>query len=244
MLPFFFNQFHAISIGDSITLDESNSKHIAQVLRMKEGDFLNITNGKGQIALAEITLKHKKNTTVKVTEVKEQIKKTHEQWLAISFTKNRTRTEWLIEKATELGISGIVPLSCQRSERSHWNHDRLQKIMIAAMLQSQQAWLPQLEELTTLENLIQNPPIKKDSNIRWGIAHCLEDEKQSLLSFLKPASSHIICIGPEGDFTPEEIDLAKTHGMSAVSLGDTRLRTETAGIYVATLLNVKSYETV
>lgn len=244
MLPFFFNEFLSTHVGDSIILDESNSKHIAQVLRMEEDTSLNITNGQGQIALAKITLTHKKHTTVKVVAIEEHPKKAHEQWLAISFTKNRSRTEWMIEKATELGISGIIPLSCERSERSQWNHDRLQKIMIAAMLQSQQAWLPKLEGLTTLKNLIQNPPINNESPIRWGIAHCLEDQKHSLLSFIKPKCSHVICIGPEGDFTPEEINLAKEHGMTAISLGATRLRTETAGIYVATLLNVKSYETV
>jgi 16S rRNA (uracil1498-N3)-methyltransferase len=146
--------------------------------------------------------------------------------------KNSSRFEWFLEKATEIGISEIIPLLCERTEKEKFRIDRMQTILVSAMLQSQQCWIPLLHEPSTFEDVI-----KASAHQQRFIAHCIDNEKKKLSDLMNSDhSSHIILIGPEGDFTPAEISSAAEYHYIAVSLGKTRLRTETAGVVAAVLL--------
>ena len=229
-LPIFFQK--EIPDVSSFTLSEESSRHIAQVLRMKESELIQLTNGAGTIITAEITNAHKNHTEVKVLERTEVTAPKKKIAIAISFIKNTGRFEWFLEKATEIGITEIIPILCKRTEKSHFRVDRMNTILISAMLQSRQTWLTQLKPAIKINELI-------DSNTysQRFIAHCLEDEKKDLNDISpEPAGDKIILIGPEGDFTQEEIDYAITHNFIPVTLGETRLRTETAGLVAAVLL--------
>jgi 16S rRNA (uracil1498-N3)-methyltransferase len=230
-LPFFYTQ----TTGDAhtlITLDEDNSKHIIQVLRMKTGEKLLLTDGKGNLFTCVITDAHKKKTVVEIQDKRYKAQGARKTSIAISLLKNANRFEWFLEKATELGVTEIIPLICERTEKLHFRFDRMQNILISAMLQSQQTWLPELKEPTKLENIING-----SHHAQKFIAHCADDAKVYLAEAINSATdSQIILIGPEGDFTKGEIDLAKKNHFVAVTLGETRLRTETAGIVAATLL--------
>ncbi|MDB5199586.1 MAG: ribosomal small subunit methyltransferase [Chitinophagaceae bacterium] len=221
------------------TLSEETSKHVSQVLRMKEGEQLQLTNGKGKIITAEIITEHKKATEVKVLSTSHIQHHTSNITIAISLIKNNSRFEWFLEKATEIGVSEIIPLLCERTEKQHFRHDRMKNILISAMLQSQQAWLPTLHEPIKFKEIIKSSTYEKKY-----IAHCIEEEKKQLSNdAINPVQTgtggqpSIILIGPEGDFTKEEIELAKQNNFIPVSLGNTRLRTETAGVVAAVLLN-------
>lgn len=237
MLAYFYHQTCNLQLNEVVTLNTDNSKHIVQVLRKKEGDQIKITNGKGLLAIAEITLAHKKHCNAQILSIEKIPKVKSENWLAISFTKNRNRTEWLIEKATELRVDGIIPLHCKRSERTQWNVERIEKIAISAMLQSQQAWLPTIVDLCTIEEVYNLKEIQELSKINIGIAHCIDETKMSILDFYQKEHSHLIFIGPEGDFTKEEINSILQNEGKALDLGKSRLRTETAGIHAISLLN-------
>jgi 16S rRNA (uracil1498-N3)-methyltransferase len=232
-LPFFYTD--PISPSDSVVLlNEENSKHIVQVLRMQNGKQIKLTDGFGNIFLAEITDAHKKKCTVKVLERTKHESPTNKVCIAISPVKNNSRLEWFLEKATEIGVTEIVLLMCERTEKQNIRMDRMKGILISAMLQSQQAWLPILEEPKKYIEYI-----KKVKTENKFIAHCEEDDKQSLkssISTLQPINPSTILIGPEGDFTPQEIVLALENNFTPVALGETRLRTETAGMAAATLL--------
>jgi 16S rRNA (uracil1498-N3)-methyltransferase len=234
-LPFFYTD--PISSSDNIViLNEENSKHIVQVLRMQNDKQIKLTDGFGNIFLAEITDAHKKKCTVKILESTKHESHTNKVCIAISPIKNNSRLEWFLEKATEIGVSEIVLLMCERTEKQHIRMDRMKSILISAMLQSQQAWLPILEEPKKYIEFI-----KKVKTENKFIAHCEEDDKESLkssMSTLQPFNSSTILIGPEGDFTPQEIALALENNFTPVALGETRLRTETAGMVAATLLCV------
>ncbi|MEO5649370.1 MAG: RsmE family RNA methyltransferase [Ginsengibacter sp.] len=229
-LPFFFEKNFPES--DLFTLSENSSRHIAQVLRMKEGELVQLTNGNGYTLTAEIIVSHKKNTEVKISEKTFIPRRKPKVTVAISFIKNAGRFEWFLEKATEMGISEIIPLLCKRTEKAHFREERMQTILVSAMLQSRQAWLPELTAPVTIMELIKNKSYEQKF-----IAHCLEEEKTELKNLTADASSSkIILIGPEGDFTKEEIEAALQQDYQPVSLGDTRLRTETAGLVAAVLL--------
>lgn len=229
-LPFFFQE--NISNQTSITLTEETSKHVIQVLRMKFGEPLQLTNGKGKIVTAEITQEHKKHTEVKVLSESMISSSKSNITIGISLVKNTNRFEWFLEKATEIGVSEIIPLICDRTEKQSFRHDRMKNILISAMLQSQQAWLPVLHQPIKF-----NEVIKAASQQNKYIAHCIDGEKTSI-SHQSINQSTIILIGPEGDFTAAEIDLATLNDFIPVTLGNTRLRTETAGIVAATLFAV------
>ena len=215
----------------TITLDEDTSRHVVQVLRMKTGEQLNLTDGKGSLLTCTITDDHKKHCLVTVKEVKHKVQGTKKVAIGISLLKNSNRFEWFLEKATELGVTEIFPLICDRTEKEKFRHDRLQGICISAMLQSQQVWLPVLHEPVSFADV----QFSQYSNHQKFIAHCEETNKTPLTDQLVNQST-IILIGPEGDFTPAEIELAISNGFIPVALGDTRLRTETAGVVAATLL--------
>jgi RNA methyltransferase, RsmE family len=230
-LPIFFQE--DISDRSSFTLSEDTSKHVIQVLRMKTGEHVQLTNGKGEIVTAEIINEHKKATEVKALSTSHIAPRASHITIGISLIKNSSRFEWFLEKATEIGVSEIIPLICKRTEKQHFRHDRMKNILISAMLQSQQAWLPILHESTKFNKLI-----KESIHQKKYIAHCIEEEKEQLNNQSDNRSA-IILIGPEGDFTTEEINAAKQNNFIPVSLGETRLRTETAGIAACVLLNQK-----
>lgn len=217
------------------TLTEETKKHAITVLRLKQNEAIHLTNGKGLFCRAFIENINKKEVTVKVETVKFHQEANTKISIAISLLKNSNRFEWFLEKATELGISAIFPLLCDRTERQHFRYDRMQSILISAMLQSEQTWLPMLYKPMSVQHLLdyENYPFRL-------IAHCQKAEK-ILLSKLEIKESTIILIGPEGDFTDTEINLALSKNYLPVSLGNTRLRTETAGVVAATVLinNIK-----
>lgn len=247
-LPFFYSASFDPQ-GAELLLDEDNSRHIVQVLRMQRGDLLQLTDGQGNLATTTILDEHKKKCRVQIQTVSQQPPRERNVSIAISLLKNASRFEWFLEKATEIGVTSIIPLLCERTERQHFRQDRLQNILVSAMLQSQQAWLPFLRPPTLLAELIENP-----GQEQLFIAHCLEEQKVSLADIARSASagsngkvpaseaslpvrgSQLILIGPEGDFSPKEIELAMQHHFLPVTLGATRLRAETAGIVAATLL--------
>jgi 16S rRNA (uracil1498-N3)-methyltransferase len=161
-------------------------------------------------------------------------KSTRKISIAISLLKNTNRFEWFLEKATEIGISEIIPLICERTEKERFRYDRMQGICISAMLQSQQTWLPVLQEPGKFESFV----TQQFENCSKYIAHCMDEEsKTQLHRQISKSSDQLICIGPEGDFTKTEIELALQHHFIPVSLGETRLRTETAAVVAATLLS-------
>jgi 16S rRNA (uracil1498-N3)-methyltransferase len=226
-LPYFFIEELA---AQSIQLDEDTSKHMISVLRMQKGEEVLLTDGKGSKAKAAITDDNRKRCVVQVLSVEKEEEPKPKVSIAISIVKNASRFEWFLEKATEIGVSEIIPLLCERTEKEKFRYDRMKGILVSAMLQSQQAWLPVLHEPTAFESVV-----KSSHQHQKYIAHCLPEQKQQLSSAIRHLSS-IILIGPEGDFTPKEISLALENGFAPVALGNTRLRTETAGIVAATLL--------
>lgn len=231
-LPFFYIEDFDPS-AQLITLDEDNSKHVVQVLRMKSGEQLHLTDGKGALLLAEIMEADKRHCTVRSIAVKQQPANKKQVSIAISLLKNASRFEWFLEKATEIGVSEIIPLLCTRTERQHFRFDRMKNILVSAMLQSQQCWLPVLREPVSFADV----EMSQFADFLKLVAHCEEEEKKTISQF--PNFSHqpsIILIGPEGDFTRDEIALALQEGFIPVTLGDTRLRTETAGVVAAALL--------
>lgn len=229
-LPFFYIEQIPVK-QSSFILSEDTSKHIIQVLRMKQGEQLQLTNGKGEIITVEIISENKKAAEVNALSTSNIPPRTSNITIAISLIKNTNRFEWFLEKSTEIGISEIIPLICERTEKQHFRHDRMKNILISAMLQSQQAWLPVLHEPIKFKDIIKNSTHQKKY-----IAHCIEEEKKQLTNEAIKQST-IILIGPEGDFTKEEVEFAKQNNFIPVSLGDTRLRTETAAIVACVLLN-------
>ena len=232
-VPFFYiNQYDNT---EHITLDEETSRHIVQVLRMKKGEQLNLTDGKGNLLTAEIADDHKKHCEAVIKSKIQTPKAKRHLSIGISLLKNTSRLEWFLEKVTEIGIHEIIPLVCERTEKQKFRADRMQNILVSAMLQSQQCWLPVLHEPLVYELLFRQQEVISTS--QKFIAHCIEEEKRNLSDLVNESlPSQIILIGPEGDFTPAEIELALQNHFMAVSLGDTRLRTETAGIVAAVML--------
>jgi 16S rRNA (uracil1498-N3)-methyltransferase len=255
-LPFFY--ISSYSVGQQeIVLDEDNSRHVIQVLRMKTGDPLQLTDGKGSLLTASILDSHKKKCTVKILSAETLPPKSPKVSIALSPLKNASRFEWFLEKATEIGVSEIIPLLCERTERQHTRQDRLQHILVSALLQSQQTWLPVLGEPTPFSQWLNTAHYTHRL-----IAHCLEeprptedlaawrrrqtttgspaapDPSHASMPTASPASAvtSLILIGPEGDFSPTEVTLALNQGFVPVTLGENRLRSETAGVVAATLL--------
>ncbi|MCH5717046.1 RsmE family RNA methyltransferase [Niabella hibiscisoli] len=222
-----------LNSGMTITLDETNSKHAIQVLRMKVGDQMHLTDGKGHLITATIVNDHRKHCQVSVDFIEPKEKQGSEVTIAIALTKNASRFEWFLEKAAELGVSRVVPLITRRTETEKFKEERLQNILVSAMLQSQQTWLLQMSAPVDFNKFIATQEHTSATN--KYIAHCIETDKQSLKY---KSSSSLILIGPEGDFTAEEIEAALNSGYQPVTLGETRLRTETAGMVAATLLRV------
>ena len=231
-LPFFYNEEVQIDSGQ-LVLNEETSKHIVQVLRMQSGDQLNLTNGKGTLFTVEITDNHKKKCAVKILSINNHQPLEKKISIGISLIKNTSRFEWFLEKVTEIGVGEIIPLICSRTEKQHFRFERMKGILVSAMLQSQQTWLPALKDPLKLEKVI-----AAAYNGQKFIAHCENENNKDQLTnkLINKSTNRLILIGPEGDFTKSEIDTALGNHFIPVSLGATRLRTETAGIVAATLL--------
>jgi 16S rRNA (uracil1498-N3)-methyltransferase len=229
-LPYFYAPFLG-TISSNLGLEEDTARHIAQVLRMKEGDCIHLTDGKGRVAKAKIIDIGKKTCDVFLSEIKNFPPTIKNITIAVSLLKNASRFEWLLEKSAELGINSIVPIICQRTERQQFRQDRLQNILVSAMLQSRQSWLTELPNPILYMDFIKE--INQENRF---IAHCEEEEKTSLSTLIKPnQKDSLVLIGPEGDFTMDEIQAAIEKGFKPVSLGNTRLRTETAAITAAVI---------
>ena len=216
--------FYAPHVATDFTLSEAESEHAIRVLRLSKGDEIHITDGQDFIYRATIINPHPKHCEVQIIETFQ----THPLWpfqihIAIAPPKNIDRMEWFVEKTTEVGIDTITCINCQHSERHVIKTARLEKIMISAMKQSQKARLPQLNDMTDFHDFINLP----FSGSKY-IAHCQEGEKALLKQIYPTGENALILIGPEGDFSAEEISLAIQQGFQPITLGTSRLRTETA----------------
>ncbi len=213
------------TVSDSLVFDREESRHIIKVLRKKEGDNIFVTNGLGFLFKTQITMASEARCTVRIVSYEQSEKLPYRLHLAVAPTKMNDRYEWFLEKATEIGIGEITPIICDHSERTQLKTERMEKILQSAMKQSLHYHLPQLNAPVALRDFL-NP--SRDGQL--FIAHCEESDKRSLKSALVPKSDVTILIGPEGDFSIGEIELARQKGYTAVSLGNTRLRTETAAV--------------
>jgi 16S rRNA (uracil1498-N3)-methyltransferase len=227
-LPIFY--IEETPTSEFITLDEDTSKHVVQVLRMTAGEALQLTDGKGNLYTTHVLDAHKKRCSVRVVESSNHPKNERQVSVAISLLKNNSRFEWFLEKATEVGVTDIIPLLCDRTEKQHFRYERMNQIVIAAMMQSQQTWLPVLHQPAPFQQVVQSSAYTQKL-----IAHCEEEHKAELRNIERSNSMQIL-IGPEGDFSPAEIESAKNFLYQPVTLGATRLRAETAGVVAATLL--------
>ena len=210
---------------DSFSFNKEESKHIIKVLRKTIGDTLHITNGKGWLFEAQITIANIKKCDVTIHSRTKQNKRDYLVHLAVAPTKMNDRYEWFLEKATEIGVDTITPIICNHSERKFIKADRFEKILQSAMKQSLSTYLPVLKPAIKLKDFL-----NQDFNSDLFIAHCEDGDKKLLKHQLKPNTNTTILIGPEGDFSSNEIELALTNKYIPVSLGKTRLRTETAAI--------------
>lgn len=223
-------------LGDanSYTMPEEESLHAVKVLRMQAGEHIHLINGQGGLFEAEIVNPHPKRCEIKIlSSIFEFGKRNTHLHIAIAPTKMNERLEWFLEKATEIGIDEITPVICRYSERKEVKQVRLEKIVIAAMKQSVKAYLPKLNEACTFDQLIKNTTATQKF-----IAHCYEDDKHLLQTAYDKGSDVLILIGPEGDFSPEEVQKAMLAGFAPVSLGSSRLRTETAGVVACHTVNL------
>lgn len=219
-------------------LDEEESRHLQTVLRRKEGDRLQLTDGNGAFFTGTIESASKKEVIVRIESERSAPPRSRARLqIAMAPTKQIERFEWFLEKAAEIGVDAVTPLLCERSERRQIRPDRLEKILQSAMKQSLQAWLPRLLPLTPFESVVQNAaePVR-------CIAWCGDTAVPHLADVLQPGKDVLVLIGPEGDFSPEEVALALASGFQAVNLGPSRLRTETAGLYAVTTVNLSAHE--
>lgn len=229
-IPLFFEpgSYHN---GQALLLQDSTAKHVALVLRKKNGDQIRLTNGRGLAATATITNCTKKQVAVCVDECTTMPQPSGRKTaVAIAPVKNTNRLEWFLEKAAELGVADIFLIQTGRTEKTHLRYDRLEQILISAMLQSNQYHLCRLHAMQSLQDLLQNHGYHS-----CFIAHCMPGEKNNLSGKLLGNGDALVLIGPEGDFTAEEVEACMHVGCEPVSLGDTRLRTETAALTAAVL---------
>lgn len=223
-MQLFFNS--NIKTSDTFfQFDKEESKHIIKVLRKKTGDSIHITDGNGNLFHSKITVESEKKCEVQIQTIDQFEPKKYKLHIAIAPTKMNDRFEWFLEKATEIGVDEISPIICEHSERKVYKTDRAEKILQAAMKQSNQFFLPKINTPISFSEFIKNT-----TDGEKFIAHCEENQKDSFKSRCQPNQNILILIGPEGDFSSKEINLALKNNFIPVSLGNTRLRTETAGV--------------
>ena len=229
-------QFYSPDIEETLTLSEGESAHCCRVLRHKEGDEIYVTDGKGHRFLCEIVESHPSHTRVEIKKVEEfPSERDYKLTLAIAPTKNSDRMEWMVEKAVEIGVDRIVLLRCKRSERKIQRSERLLKVMVAAMKQSLSTYMAELNDITDFKDFV------KDSGLtpQKFFGYCSDSfPRKELIRECAPGGEVVIMIGPEGDFTPEEVELAVENGFIPVTFGNKRLRTETAGVFAVSAVNV------
>ena len=213
-------------VSDTYNLNEEESKHCIKVLRLQQGTVLQLVDGKGGLYEAIIQDPHPKRTTLKIVKITRNYgKRNHHIHIGLAPTKNIERIEWFLEKATEIGVDEITPLICDRSERKDLKIDRLNKVITSAVKQSIKAYHPQLNEPQRFKDFL----ITASSSHKY-IAHCIDSEKTTLKHKIELNSDYLVIIGPEGDFTPLEVKEALNANFIPITLGDSRLRTETAAL--------------
>jgi 16S rRNA (uracil1498-N3)-methyltransferase len=224
--------FYANHIEDNkIYLDEQESTHCIRVLRHQAGDELLVTDGNGNKFAAKIENAHPKKCVLQIESKQSELPRNYYLHIAIAPPKSIDRFEWFLEKATELGIEEITPLHCRYSERKHLNQERCTKILISAMKQSNRLFLPKLNAMVNYDSFLKN---QFDS--LTCIAHCETTVKLKLMEVKSSSNKLLMLIGPEGDFSKEEIQLALAADFQPISLGEKRLRTETAAIHVSSVI--------
>ena len=228
-------QFYSPDIAATLTLPESDSRHAVKVMRMEPGDDLQVIDGRGNLYLCRLVDAHPKRAGVEIVECRPQPLSWRQQLtVAVAPTKHLDRMEWLVEKLTEIGVNRIVPILCDRSERRELKTERLEKIAVSAMKQSLKARLPAIDELTPLRRVAAEVTAPQ----RF-VGYCDEAvERIDLAKAYRPGADTVIFIGPEGDFTPGEIEMLTGTGVVPVTFGDNRLRTETAALYSITACHV------
>ena len=228
-------QFYAPDIASTLTLPESDSQHAVRVLRMRPGDELQAVDGRGRLYRCRLVDAHSKHAAVEILEVVESpLPWPQRIAVAVAPTKNLDRMEWLTEKLTEIGVNAIIPMLCERSERRVLKTERLHKIAVSAMKQSLKAFCPEIHELTPLSEVASMMP-----GAQRFVGYCSpEVERRDMARECQPRRDTLIFIGPEGDFTPAEINLLLSSGVMPVTFGDNRLRTETAVLYAATIPHI------
>ena len=225
--------FFEIDIEISKSLSEDESRHATKVLRLKNGDDVEVIDGKGNIFYCRIANADSSACGVEIISQKKQYQKPYFLELVIAPTKNMDRVEWLVEKCVEIGVDSFVFIETKNSERSKLRLDRLQKIAISAMKQSKNYFMPSFSELKKIEDVI-----NQDFKGQRFIAHCFENDKKHLKQLLKANSRYQILIGPEGDFTQQEIEKAISKDFTPASLGENRLRTETAALLACAVVSI------
>ena len=250
------NLFYAPDILQTLALPEEESQHCVKVLRMKAGEHIHIIDGVGGLYEAEIIEAHPKRTQISIiSEQHEYGRRPFRLHLAVAPTKNIDRFEWFVEKATEIGFDELTPLCCRYSERKVIKPERIEKILVSAAKQSLKAYVPRLNPMMTVKEFIsQNCPSELGGraqraeggcnsqlstlNSQLFIAHCYDQPKQHLFNACQPGGDVIVMVGPEGDFSEEEVELALRNSYQAITLGESRLRTETAGVVACHLVTV------
>lgn len=236
-MQLFYNTTLSTS-STELSFDRTESRHIVKVLRKKEGDLLYITNGKNLLFKAIIRSANNNKCTADIQKIIPQnSQRDYKVQIAIAPTKNITRFEWFLEKATEIGVDIINPISCTHSERRVIKQERLEKVIQSAMKQSLQYSLPELHQLTSFNELI-SLQTKGQKFIAIGEDESDGTKNENMQSLIKKGTDVCILIGPEGGFSPDEIQKAKDYGFIPVSLGSTRLRTETAGLVAVQTVNL------
>ncbi len=227
------NLFYTNAIADGFALlSEAESKHAIQVMRMQKGDEINFIDGVGGFYSAVIQDPHPKKCVLRISNEKKEFEKLpYKLHLAVAPTKNIERFEWVLEKCTEMGIDSITPILCDRSERKIIKPERLERVILSAVKQSLKAYIPTLHPLVKFKDFIQT-----EFDSEKLIAHCHDSSKVELFSITKAARDYIILIGPEGDFTPEEVESAEANNFTSISIGQSRLRTETAAMVACSAL--------
>lgn len=230
-------QFYAPDILSNPVLPDSDSQHCIRVLRRQAGDIIDVIDGKGHRLKCRIVDPHSKHTLVEIVEKEEVPLPWHgDITVAVAPTKHLDRMEWLVEKLVEIGINRFVPLLCTHSERKELKVERLEKIAVSAMKQSLKTWLPRIDEMTPIRQFVKE---FAGSDVQRYVAYCdKETERRVLAKELHADSDTVILIGPEGDFSPEEIGMTVDAGFIPVTLGDCRLRTETAALATVQTVHV------
>ncbi len=233
--------FYAPELSGALPEDEA--KHVVRVLRMKEGDEINLMDGRGAFYLAEITTANNHHCLYRILEEQRQ----ERAWagnihLAVASTKLNDRMEWLAEKATEIGWDRVTFLNCRFSERRTIKTERIEKIVQSAVKQSHKAWMPTVDEMVSFESFVKQwglQPGVTDDGIQRFICHCYEGDKTHLKDVLTKGRDAIVMIGPEGDFSVDEVKMALEYGFQPVTLGNSRLRTETAALVAVHLMQLE-----